>query len=138
MIETYSKFDPSGRYISQHTGDISQLTEQELAEVYVGKVDIFTHYHNLKTGRPQKMGESPSPKHVFDYAAKKWKDFRTDEQKAADLQDKARAARKAAYPSVGDQLDQLWKAMRDGVLPKVEPWYSQIEAVKAANPIEPG
>lgn len=39
-----------------------------------------------------------------------------------------------AYPSVNDQLDMLWHAMDDGVLTKVEPFYSQIKAVKEAHP----
>lgn len=42
--------------------------------------------------------------------------------------------RKAAYPSYGDQLDMLWHAMDDGVIPKVEPMYSQIKAVKEQYP----
>lgn len=42
--------------------------------------------------------------------------------------------RKMAYPSVGDQLDLLWHAMDDGVMPKVEPFYSNIKAVKEQYP----
>ena len=42
--------------------------------------------------------------------------------------------RRAAYPTTGDQLDMLWHAMNDGVLPKVEPFYSDIKAVKARFP----
>lgn len=44
------------------------------------------------------------------------------------------ARRAAAYPSTGEQLDMLWHAMEKGELPKIEPFYSQIKAVKAAHP----
>lgn len=43
-------------------------------------------------------------------------------------------ARIAAYPSLQSQMDSLWHAMDQGVLPKAEPFYSQIKAVKDAYP----
>lgn len=42
--------------------------------------------------------------------------------------------RRYAYPRVADQLDMLWHAMDDGAMPKVEPFYSEILAVKQAYP----
>jgi hypothetical protein len=42
-----------------------------------------------------------------------------------------------AYPSLGDQMDMIWHAMDDNVIPRVEPFYSQIKAVKEAHP-KPG
>ena len=42
--------------------------------------------------------------------------------------------RSAAYPGVGEQLDCLWHAMDEGTLPKVDPFYSNILAVKQAHP----
>jgi hypothetical protein len=42
--------------------------------------------------------------------------------------------RRMAYPRIGDQLDALWHAMDQGTLPKAEPFYSDIKAVKDANP----
>lgn len=48
-----------------------------------------------------------------------------------DAYDKQRAA---AYPSVGAQLDALWHAMKNGTLPKIEPFYSDILAVKQQFP----
>lgn len=39
-----------------------------------------------------------------------------------------------AYPSVRDQLDALWHAMDSGALPKAEPFYSAIKAVKDQFP----
>ncbi len=38
--------------------------------------------------------------------------------------------RKFAYPDIGEQMDALWHAMDEGVLPKIEPMYSDIKAVK--------
>lgn len=43
-------------------------------------------------------------------------------------------ARREEYPTMGEQMDMLWHAMKDGTLPKVEPFFSQIEAVKARHP----
>lgn len=40
------------------------------------------------------------------------------------------ALRVENYPPVQEQMDMLWHAMDDGVLPKVEPFYSKIKAVK--------
>lgn len=42
--------------------------------------------------------------------------------------------RRRAYPSLSDQMDALWHAMHDGTLPKVEPFYSDILAVKERYP----
>ena len=44
------------------------------------------------------------------------------------------ALRQEAYPSVGAQLDMLWHAMDDGQIPKVEPFYSDILAIKVKYP----
>lgn len=41
-----------------------------------------------------------------------------------------RKLRSAEYPALGDQLDALWHAMDAGQLPKIEPLYSDIKAVK--------
>lgn len=45
--------------------------------------------------------------------------------------DKLRAQ---AYPEIGAQLDMIWHAMDDGLIPKIEPLYSEIKAVKAQYP----
>lgn len=42
--------------------------------------------------------------------------------------------RKSSYPALGDQMDALWHAMNNGVLPKVEPFYSDVKAVKEQYP----
>lgn len=45
-----------------------------------------------------------------------------------------RKARRVQYPALADQLDSLWHAMDAGILPKVEPMYSRIKAVKLSYP----
>ena len=45
-----------------------------------------------------------------------------------------RLARFNAYPSIPAQLDMLWHAMDSGQLPKAEPFYSSLKAVKLAYP----
>lgn len=47
-----------------------------------------------------------------------------------------RKLRERAYPSYGAQFDMLWHAMNDGQIPKVEPFYSDIKAVKDKFPKE--
>ena len=46
------------------------------------------------------------------------------------------ALRRAAYPPIAHQLDALWHAMHDGVLPRVAAFYDPILAVKRAHPKE--
>lgn len=45
-----------------------------------------------------------------------------------------RKARESLYPPMSEQLDMLWHAMDDHHLPRVEPFYSRIKAVKDAYP----
>lgn len=47
-----------------------------------------------------------------------------------------RQRRQWHYPPLTDQIDALWHAMNDGLLPQVPGFYDQIAAVKAANPKE--
>jgi hypothetical protein len=42
--------------------------------------------------------------------------------------------RRRNYPSIPDQLDALWHAMNNGTMPKAEPFYSKIKAVKDRFP----
>lgn len=42
--------------------------------------------------------------------------------------------RRAEYPTPGEQMDMLWHAMNNGSMPKVEPFYSEIKAVKDKYP----
>jgi hypothetical protein len=45
-----------------------------------------------------------------------------------------RKLRVAEYPKLGDQFDAIWHAMDQGLLPKIEPMYSEIKAVKDKYP----
>ena len=42
--------------------------------------------------------------------------------------------RASEYPSIEEQMDALWHAMNQGLIPKIEPMYSQIKAVKEKYP----
>ena len=42
--------------------------------------------------------------------------------------------RKDNYPDIGDQLDMLWHAMDNDELPRIEPFYSEIQNVKSQYP----
>lgn len=46
--------------------------------------------------------------------------------------------RSRSYPPVEEQLDALWHAMDQGLLPKAEPFYSAIRDVKQRFPKEAG
>lgn len=47
---------------------------------------------------------------------------------------KYQISRRVTYPDVGEQLDALWHAMDEGILPKIEPMYSNIKATKEQFP----
>lgn len=49
-------------------------------------------------------------------------------------EDDYRKARRDAYPSVGEQLGMLWDSMNRNEIPKAEPFYSRIKAVKDSIP----
>lgn len=42
--------------------------------------------------------------------------------------------RRAAYPALTDQLDMFWHAMDQGLLNKVEPFYTELKVVKDTYP----
>jgi hypothetical protein len=48
--------------------------------------------------------------------------------------DDYRARRKAEYPNIGDQLDALWKFVKDGDLVVVQDMLTKITAVKQRYP----
>lgn len=43
-------------------------------------------------------------------------------------------SRRREYPSIGNQLDMLWHSMDSSEIPKAEPFYSEIKAVKDKYP----
>lgn len=42
-----------------------------------------------------------------------------------------------AYPALGDQLDMFWHAMDQNIIPRIEPFYTDIANVKALYPKPP-
>ena len=57
--------------------------------------------------------------------------FHSEEDRAAMY----RSFRRAAYPSVQEQLDMLWHAMNDGIMPgKDSEWFKTISDIKEMNP----
>lgn len=66
-----------------------------------------------------------------DVKSKRWVD---GQWVSADSRPEYVVARVSQYPAIGDQLDALWHAMHNNTLPRVEPFYSDILAVKQANP----
>lgn len=90
--------------------------------------------HYVRNGAVVEMGDAPDGFHEFNYGTGAWEDPRDSLTLAADRLAAVHADRKAAYPAVTEQLDMLWHAMDDGTMPRIEPMYSQIKAVKAANP----
>lgn len=47
---------------------------------------------------------------------------------------KYKMLRKTAYPTLESQLDALWHAMDDGLIPKIQPMYDDVKAVKDEFP----
>lgn len=45
-----------------------------------------------------------------------------------------RELRADQYPELADQLDMLWHSMDSGQIPKAEPFYSALKAVKEQYP----
>jgi hypothetical protein len=58
-----------------------------------------------------------------------WDKIQSEEQ-----QKQVADARRTEYPPIGDSLDALWHAMDDGVLPKIEPFYTDCKNVKLKYP----
>jgi hypothetical protein len=128
----YAQFLPSGEIVA--VGSTSESVVQQMSDLMAVGDDVHPLTHYITSNGAVRMPPKPSPDHVFDYATKSWVDNRTDAEKAAQALAEVQQARKRSYPSVGDQLDMLWHAMDDGVMPKIEPFYSSIKAVKDAHP----
>ena len=50
------------------------------------------------------------------------------------IEDNYISRRIGSYPNITDQLDALWHAMDQGLLPKIELMYSSVLAVKQKHP----
>jgi hypothetical protein len=58
----------------------------------------------------------------------------TDMMEAVRKEIQYKTEREAIYPSIEDQLDQLWHGMNEDATKRIEPFYSNIKAVKEAFP----
>lgn len=56
------------------------------------------------------------------------------EAAAVAVEPAAAAARRSGYRPIEEQLDMLWHAMDQGSIPKAEPFYSTLQAVKQQSP----
>lgn len=115
------------------TGQIKRLVEcpEDMAGMQVGEGEVllegspsFTGPGYIQSGQFVSAGTQPSPHHYFDFNVRQWIEV---ERSYIDK-------RIPEYPPIGDQLDALWHAMDQNTLPRIEPFYSQIKAVKDRYP----
>lgn len=135
MMMRFVQFAPTGEILA--VGTTQESVVRSHPDMMPAGKDVSPLTHYVADGAIVKMPPRPTPDHQFDYAARAWADNRTDEQKEQQALAAVSQARRRAYPPLGDQMDMLWHAMDDNVMPRVEPFYSQIKAVKDANP-KPG
>lgn len=131
----FAQFLPSGEIVA--VGSTQESVVQSMPDMIEVDASVHPLTHYIANGAAVRMPPKPTPDHVFDYAAKAWVDNRTDEQKAQQALAAVQETRRRAYPSLGDQMDMLWHAMDDNLIPRVEPFYSQIKAVKEQFPKPP-
>lgn len=140
MTVPFVRFDPvSGEIVAHGVSELEDLPSQGV-NVLVGSGLPATHY--VANGALVAYTlEQVKAKLLRPYWGTRWcntslgwLDERTTDQCKADAAEENARQRRAAYPPIGDQLDALWHAMGAGVLPKVQPWYDAIAAVKAAHP----
>jgi hypothetical protein len=134
MIQ-FAQFLPSGEIVA--VGATQESVVQSRPDMLEVDASVHPLTHYISNRAPVKMPPRPTPDHVFDYGVRNWVDIRTAAQKAQQALDAVSDTRRRAYPSLGDQMDMLWHAMDANVMPRVEPFYSQIKAVKDANPKPP-
>ena len=127
----YIKYKTNGQIISTGECPEEDFSIQTRGDELIieGSADDELHY--IVGGVVTLLPVKPSKYHTFNYATETWSDIRTTEQTA----DSTRSTRAGLYPSITAQLDALWHAMDDNILPRVEPIYSQIKQVKVDNPI---
>lgn len=132
MMVRFAQFLPSGEIVA--VGSTSESVVRATPDLLEVGNDVMPDTHYVAAGAAVQMPPKPTPDHVFDYEARAWVDNRTDEEKAQQALAAVQETRRRAYPRLGDQMDMLWHAMDDNVIPRVEPFYSQIKAVKDAHP----
>lgn len=104
------------------------------AEIHEGVATVGVHYRD-GSGAVVPIPQRPTPNHDWDWGRKGWLLVDQDEQQARELR-AIDAARKAAYPAIGDQLDAIWKeiAALGPKTPDASAILERIAAVKASHP----
>ena len=85
--------------------------------------DVYLSGKTIKIRLPR-----PDMASRFDGATERWV-----RDPVAEVE-QVRANRQASYPDIADQLDMLWHAMDARQIPRAEPFYSEIAAVKSRFP----
>lgn len=81
-------------------------------------------------------GPVPFPGARFDVQQLRWVDRRSDDERRRDAANQVLSARRAEYPSIGDQLDVLWKALGPTLQhPEALAMLERIADVKRKHPI---
>ncbi len=84
-------------------------------------------YDHVVWQHPEGVDWTPPPKEEVEA-------YLAQIQQEWDEKVKYKQLRKVSYPDVGQQLDALWHAMDTGVIPKIEPMYSDVKAIKEQYP----
>lgn len=137
-MTSFAKYDDNGTVIA--TGHLpEEMIALQDGNIYIGEADVKKHYivdGILQTYTPaEQLAKSElNQGWIWKMPERIAVDMRTTEKKKDDVLQAVLRARKAAYPSVEDQLDALWCAMDTGILPKVPDFYDPIKAAKLAHP----
>lgn len=139
-MKSYVAYKANGEIVLEFTCFEEQRDANVPAGMGVLEVpyDVTAATHWVSNGQlvaytPEQASLKASPPgfgYIWDETTKSWID---------DIPASSRtiANRVVAYPPIGDQLDMFWHAMNDGVIPKIEPFYSDIKAVKDKYPKSP-
>lgn len=101
---------------------LEELTTEATTEIENAK-PLYKQVNNER----MEFSEADYDQAITDLANSKWND-----QQFGYIQ-----ARQEAYKAIGDQLDQLWHAIDDGLFgddAKTAEWYTDIQTVKTDNP----
>lgn len=123
IINIFGKITHSG-----YTSDINFKIPDKIKNSKLIKnveANVKTDYYCLKENKVKLLPPKPNNISVFNYESKKWE---TDESKLITEN------RKNNYPSIADQLDMLYHAMKNGEIPIATNWVSAIEEVKNKYP----
>ena len=102
-------------------------TKEELQSQADAEIEAAKPLYKSVNGERSEFSEADYAQAKIDLGVVKWED-----QQFGYIQ-----AREQAYKSVGDQLDQIWKAVDAGLFgedAKTAEWFTDIQTVKSDNP----